>query len=110
MYALAIVKQSPQVGGAFLAMNALTESSSLKSIEGLTNLPPVRRDLLSDKPTDAFRIVFYNSALITGSWVDPNATLSGNTFRDMIESITSGRSRTSEALQRANDELTLQLK
>lgn len=110
MYALAIVKQSRQIGGAYLALNGLTESASLKSIESLTNLPPVRRDLLSNKPSDAFRIVFYNSALISSSWTDPNSVLSGNTFRDMIESITSGRSRTSEALLRANDELTQLLK
>lgn len=110
MYALAIVKQSPQIGGAFLAINGLTEPLALQAIEEITNLPPVRRDLLSNKPTDAFRIVFYNSALISGAWVDPNSNLSSNTFRDMVESITSGRSRTSEALRRADEELTQQLK
>lgn len=110
MYALSIVKQSTQIGGAFLAINALTEAQALQSIEQITNLPPVRRDLLSNKPTDAFRIVFYNSALISNAWIDPNSILSGNTFRDMIESITSGRSRSSEALRRADEELTQQLK
>lgn len=110
MYALAIVKQSQQIGGAYLALSGLTESAALKSIEPLTNLPPVKRDLLANKPSDAFRIVFYNSALIASSWTDPNSVLSGNTFRDMIESITSGRNRTSEALNRASEELTQQLK
>lgn len=110
MYALAIVKQSPQIGGAYLALNALTEPNALKALELTTNLPPVRRDLLANKPSDAFRTVFYSSALIAGSWIDPNSTLSANTFRDMIESITSGRSRTGEALQRASDELSQQLR
>lgn len=110
LYALAIVKQSSQVGGAFVAMTGLTEPSSIRAMEEITNLPPVRRDLLSSKPADAFRVVFYNSALQAGSWIDPNSALSSNTFRDMIESITSGRNRTSEALQRANDELNLMLK
>src|SRR3989344_1852239 len=84
MHALSIVRQSSQINGAYFTLNALTEANALKSIENLTNLPPVRRDLLSDKPSDAFRIIFYNSALMASSWVDPNAILSGNTFRDMI--------------------------
>ena len=110
MYALAIVKQSRQIGGAFLALNALTEASSLKALEGITNLPPVRRDLLADKPTDDYRIVFYNSALLSHSWIDPNPGESFNTFRDMIEGITSGRKRASDALSQANEELNGQLK
>ena len=110
MYALAIVKQSKQIGGAFLALSALTEPKALKALEGVTNLPPVRRDLLADKPTDDYRIIFYNSALLSHSWIDPNPTESGNTFRDMIESITSGRKRVSEALSQADQELTAQLK
>ncbi len=110
MHALAIVKQSKQIPSAFLLLKALTEAKSLKSLEVITNLPPVRRDLLSDKPTDAFRIVFYNSALISHSWIDPDPIRSSNTFRDMIESITSGRTRVTEALNTANDDLNAQLK
>jgi ABC-type glycerol-3-phosphate transport system substrate-binding protein len=110
MYALAIVKQSKQIGGAFITMNGLTEATALTALEQITNLPPVRRDLLAHKPTDAFRTVFYNSALLAHSWIDPDAAQSSATFRDMIESITSGKSRISEALSRAGDELTKQLK
>lgn len=110
MYALSIVKQSKQIGGAFLALNALTEAGSLQALETLTNLPPVRRDLLSLVPPDAFRAVFYNSALLSRSWIDPNSAASSNTFRDMIESVTSGRLRLSEALNRANDELNSQIR
>lgn len=110
LYTLSIVKQSTQVSGAFMVLAALTEAKALKSIEEITNLPPVRRDLLGNKPTDDFRVVFYDSALISKSWIDPNSSLSGNVFRDMIESITSGRSRTNEALQRASSELNQLLK
>ena len=102
MYALAIVKQSKQVGGAYLVLNGLTEKVSLKELETVTNLPPVRRDLLSTKPEDAFRTVFYNSALISRSWIDPDSVGSEKVFRDMIEMITSGRGRLSESLDRAD--------
>ncbi len=105
MYALAITKQSKQIAGSFMAINALTEAAALKGLETVTSLPPVRRDLLADKPTDAYRAVFYNSALLSHTWIDPDAAGSRNMFRDMIESITSGRSKMAEALARANEEL-----
>lgn len=110
MYALSIVKQSKQIAGAYTAIMALIEPKALKGLESTTNLPPVRRDLLADKPTDAFRTVFYNSALIARGWMDPNPIQSSTTFRDMIESITSGRTRATEALIRASAELDASLK
>lgn len=110
MYALALVKQSKQLTGAYLAINALTEAGAIKALESVTNLPPVRRDLLADKPSDAFRSVFYNSALISHAWIDPDPAASKNTFRDMISSITSGQRKLTEALDRAEAELTAELK
>jgi len=110
MYALAIVKQSKQVAGSYSAIMALTEPTALTSLETVTHLPPVRRALLGAKPTDASQIVFYNSALISKGWIDPDGAKSSVVFRDMIESITSGRARLSESLQRANDSLNLLFK
>lgn len=110
IYSLSIVKQSKQIGGAYLALNALTEAVSIKALGTLTNLPPVRRDLLAISPTDAFRTVFYNSALLSHSWIDPDSNGSSNAFRVMIENITSGRVRISEALSNANSELTSEIK
>lgn len=110
MYGLSIVKQSKQVAGAFTMIVSLTEPAAMKALEAATALPPVRRDLLADKPTDPFRTVFYDSALISHAWIDPEPISSANTFRDMIESITGGKSRAQEALDRAYNELSAQLK
>ena len=110
MYALALVKQSKNISSSFSVVAGLTEPAAIKSLESVTNLPPVRRDLIADRPSDAFRAVFYNSALVSHSWIDPNSSQSSNTFRDMIESITGGQSRTSEALSRAEAELNNELK
>ena len=110
MYALSIVKQSRQIAGAFTAVIGLSEPASQKALEAVTNLPPVRRDLLSVRPTEAFREVFYNSALLSRSWIDPDSARSSNIFRDMIESVTSGRLRLSEALNATNQGLTEALK
>ncbi len=109
MYGVSIVKQSRQIAGAYVLVTSLTEPAAQTALEALTNLPPVRRDLLANKPPDAFRVVFYNSALIARSWLDPDPQASANSFRDMIEGVTSGNLRVSEAIQRADAELTNQL-
>ena len=50
--------------------------------------------------------VFYDSAIRAKTWLDPEPTESNTIFKNMIESITSGRSRTGEAVLKAHRELT----
>lgn len=106
MQALALVKQSKQIAAGFTLINALTEPAALKALETITSLPPVRRDLLADKPSDAYRSVFYNAALLSHSWIDPDSVRSTAVFRDMIESITSGRARVGESIGKADEALS----
>lgn len=110
MYTLSIVKQSKQISGAYNLIMSLIQPAPIKALETVTNLPPVRRDLLADRPSDAYRVVFYDSALISHSWIDPNPTASANTFKDMIESVTGGKKSVNEAINEADRELTEQLK
>lgn len=109
MHALAITKQSKQTAASFAVINALTEQASLLALEKTTSLPPVRRDMLADIPSDAYRSVFYNSALIAHSFIDPNPTATSKIFKEMVESITSGRDRVSDSLDRASSELDYEL-
>lgn len=109
MQALAITKQSKQIAASFAVMNALTEPNALLALEKITSLPPVRRDMLANIPSDAYRSVFYNSALVSHSFIDPNPTVTSKIFKEMVESITSGKSRVSEALNRASTELNSEL-
>lgn len=110
MYGLAIVKQTKSLQGSYNAINALTEVASLKAMEAVTNLPPVRRDMLSEKPTDDYKTVFYDSALISRSFIDPDPVGSSNSFKTMVESITSGRTRLTDAVTRASEEINAMLK
>ena len=87
----------------------MTNSESLKMLSSITELPPVRRDLLSEVQTDAVSSVFYDSALISKAWLDPNSSESGEVFKNMIESVTSGRANLSEAVNTADAELNLLL-
>jgi ABC-type glycerol-3-phosphate transport system substrate-binding protein len=110
MYTMSITKQSKNVASAFAAIMALTEVPALEALETVTSLPPVRRDMLANRPSDAYRSIFYSSALISRSWIDPEPTATTNLFRDMIEGITSGKLRQFEAISRANAELGSLLK
>jgi ABC-type glycerol-3-phosphate transport system substrate-binding protein len=73
-------------------------------------LPSPRRDILSLGTQDAVLSVFYDSALISKGWIDPESVSSSQIFREMIESVTSGRARTYEATSAANNELNALIK
>lgn len=110
MYAISIVKQSKSIAAAFSLVTAFIEPAAQTALEKETTLPPVRRDLLASVPTDPFRVVFYNSAVISRSWIDPDPVETGNIFRDMIDGITSGRTRTYDALTGASSQINALLK
>lgn len=110
MYSASISKQSKDITSSFALINALIEPNAIKAIETSTNLPPVRRDLLSVSPSLAYKTVFYESALISQTWLDPNRSASSNIFSNMVESITSGKSRVNEAVTRADAELNDEIK
>ncbi len=110
IYATAIVKQSKSVAGAFTLVTSLTEPAALTALEAQTNLPSARRDLLSNLPTDPYRVVFYNSALIARSFVDPDPSQTSSIFGSMINSITSGQSQISDSVNSASQNLNDALK
>ena len=107
IYSFSIVKQSKSISAAFTAITSFVEPAALKNVDAITNLPPVRRDMLASKPTNPYQVVFYNSALISSGWIDPDNDASNKIFRAMIQSINNGSARVSEAIIRAQDSLSL---
>ena len=105
MFAFAVPKSSSDVSGSFSAALALVDPLVLASFSEETGLPPVRRDLLASSPTDAFRSVFYDSALMSRAWLDPKSSESSDIFKRMIENVTSGRLHINESVKNASDEL-----
>ena len=103
--ALAITKSSKNPNAAFLVASILSGSEGSAAFSSITKLPSARRDLLAKRPTGSYQSVFYESAIRAKSWLDPSPILSDAIFKNMIESITSGRARTGEAISRASGEL-----
>lgn len=109
MYGLAITKNTKVINGAFKVATTLTSKDPISAISTMSNLPPVRRDLLLETPSSAHMGVFYNSALWSRGWLDPNKTETTLIFQDMIESVTSGRNNVSESVSKASGQFDILL-
>ncbi|MEK7116859.1 MAG: extracellular solute-binding protein [Patescibacteria group bacterium] len=103
--AFAITKSSKNPNAAFGVISILAGADGAKSFSKVLRLPPPRRDLLNQKPANAYESVFYDSAIRAKGWLDPSPDETNAIFKNMIESITSGRARTGGAVNQASREL-----
>lgn len=101
----AMLRRTPFFPQAYQVALTLSGQKAVSELAASLKTPPVRRDLLAGRPGDAFGAILYDSALRVRAFTDPNPASSGAVFQNMIESITGGRARTSEALQQANGAL-----
>ncbi|MBP9771529.1 MAG: extracellular solute-binding protein [Candidatus Pacebacteria bacterium] len=105
LYGIGIVKQSPNIAGAFRAVTLLASKDAEMLWAEEMGLPPARRDLLAIAPADPYASVFYNEALISSAFLDPDATLSDDIFKELVSNITSGRMPVSRAVSDASARL-----
>lgn len=107
---IAISRGSKNIPAALTVAAKLTSKDLAYSLSQILVLPPARRDLLSIRPTDAVSPVFYDAALQSKAWIDPDKDATKTIFQDAIESVTSGRARTSEAVNEANNKIEALIK
>jgi len=105
MRGVAIPKGTANIEGAFFVMQALVDNESARLFSERLNLPPVRRDLLSEPQGNAYREIAYKSALMATAWLDPSRLQSAIIFKDMVESVTSGRESLNNAARIADRQL-----
>ena len=105
IYGTALSRAAKNPAAALKAALAIGSKEHAATLSEILRLPPARRDLLLVKPTDASGPVFYDAALQTRSWLDPNPVATDEIWREMVEAVTSGRARTFEALNDANKKL-----
>ncbi len=110
MYALAIPRASRNINSAIGAAILLASNPPIARLTQITQLPPVRRDLLSIRPNDDYMSVFYDSAIQSRAWLQPSKTDTDAIFKKMVESVTGGRSNINESVSRADSELNLLFK
>ncbi len=105
IYGLAILKSSKSQNSAFNHIKALTSADSISVLSELTNLPPVRKDVLTAGSADPYMQIFNDSALIADTWIDPNSSDTDIVFKKMIESVIIGRESVDSAVNIADGEL-----
>lgn len=107
---IAMVRSGSNPSGTLANLFSLTDASVVGYASGVLSLPPARRDLLSVRPSDPYKAVFYDSALISRGWLDPDRLGTNMIFRDLVESVSSGRLRLNEAISEASTQLDEVLK
>lgn len=105
VYGIALSRGSRNPQAAVEAAFRLVAPESIGMLSRTLGLPPARRDLLSTRPTEASASVFYDAALQSRTWLDPDPVVTRSVFSEAVEAVTSGRLRTTEALNAAERRL-----
>lgn len=105
VYALAIPKTSPNAQMALSVAADLANGANTLALVAPTGFAPMRRDLIASGNTDKWNVVFYDSALNSRSWIDPDDEATTELFRTMVEDVISGLSNADDAVSDANSEL-----
>jgi len=106
VYAVAISRATKNIPAAFFMAREITSPNFSGALAANLFVSPARRDLLSVVPESSYLQFFNESALTSRAWLDPSPEATDGVFREMIESVVSGKARVSEAVITAADALT----
>ncbi len=111
MTALAVSKTSKNVGSAMTIAGLLTSTDNSRAIINSLALAPVRRDIIATKPADVqYAALFYNAALVSRGWLDPDRQATTALFRTMFNDFLSGRETLGSSINKTNSQLDLLLR
>ncbi len=91
LHSLAVSKLSPNTNQATHAVYSFLDKDIWEKLQSNVSLPPASRDLLAKGNTDPFMSVFYKSAIQSRSWLEPDSERVSEIFKNMIESIVTGK-------------------
>lgn len=105
IYAIALSKKSTNPSVALYVAQSLSYGASASDLSKETSLPPAVRSLLSNKPSVPYLDTFFNSAIISRAWIDPNDKKTDKIFKELLSNISSNTLSFSDAIRKANDQL-----
>lgn len=88
----AISRSARNPNGALTVVEKLASQAGIGAFATVVPLPPVRRDVVLDTSGSAAAATFVQSALVARGWLDPSPTQTDRLFKEMIESVISGKS------------------
>jgi len=104
---ISIVKNSQKVPDAFQTLIVITRPEVANILSSIIDLPPARRDVLSQSQSSAHIETFYSSAVWAKSFFDPYPEQTDEVFGDMIGLYTTGQSGVGESIDVANSKLEI---
>ncbi|MEA3398994.1 MAG: extracellular solute-binding protein [Patescibacteria group bacterium] len=107
IYAIAINKKSTNLNTSFIVAGRMSTGDNAKKISTALSLPPASKLLLNDKPQDSYMHTFYNAAIVSDSWLDPNENITDDIFEEIMSNILSNRLLISDAINKAQNQLEL---
>lgn len=105
VYAFAVPKAGVNQQAALTVAYLLASQKPSQQLSQALGMPSARRDILA-LPLSGKDDLFNKMAILARAWTDPDPEKTDVIFRDMIEGITSGSARLSEAIQRADQAMT----
>jgi ABC-type glycerol-3-phosphate transport system substrate-binding protein len=108
IYALVVNKKSANLPSALGVAGRMAQAEPSKTISLKSSLPPVLRNLLAEKPRESAHLeTFFNSSIISRSWLDPDENKTDSIFRDLIENISSNTLSTKESINKLDNQMDL---
>lgn len=106
-YILGINKNSKNLASAFGVSSLIMENDFLKELSILVSLPTASRSILNEKQQEPYLSTFFDSAIVSRSWLDPDKESTNLIFKDLIESSLSNRLSVAEAVDKAYSQINL---
>ncbi len=111
IYGVVINKKSTNLTTAFTVLGLMTSPDNVKELSRALSLPPAIKSLIAEKPVDnSYLHTFFDSALISRTWIDVDKKQTSSIFQDMVESSLSNSLSPSQAINKASDQLDIILK
>lgn len=110
MYGFSLVRSSTKLDASYQVLSVLTEANNIKTLSKSMYAPSIRRDIIALGSSDPYITIFNNSALVSKTWLDIDASQSKQIFANLIQNITSGKDAVEQAIKDAKDLYDVKLK
>lgn len=109
IYAISISKNSKNISGAFSVAYALSSNVSINQLSKISSIPPATRTLLSVKPEEPYLNMFFNSAIISKAWLDPNPEETGKIFNELVNNVVLSGLNINDSVAKASSQISVLL-
>jgi ABC-type glycerol-3-phosphate transport system substrate-binding protein len=104
MYGFSIVRSTVNPAATFQVISLLTSPTFLADLSQNLYMPTVRRDIIVQGSSDPYMTRFNEAALVARTWIDADPAESTRIFKEMVDSVVSGRKNLNAAIRDAGDQ------